>query len=97
MIKLTNVNNFKKGDKIFVRDKTTMWDSNKDEYYNYCFEYVIEVKRNNPKTFGCIYISGPHKGSGFNWHKGHNLAQDDKKEYYLMESDEEIIDNHYRI
>lgn len=96
MKKINNVSEVKKGDKVFVKDVSTMWDSKKEEYYNYCFEYVFEVIRNNPKTLGCKYLNGPHKNSGFNWVKDGDLTAS-KKEYFLIENDSEISENHYRI
>lgn len=92
---ITNVNDVKKGDKVFVKEVTKMWDSDKEEFYDYCFEYVFEVVKNNPKTLGCKYINGPYNG-GFNWIKGYNLSGG-KKEYYLIEHDSEISERHYRI
>ena len=95
MKRLENVNDVKKGDKVFVREVCQMWDSAKQEFYNYCFEYVFEVIRNNPKTLGCKYMNGPYSG-GFNWIKGYSLFNN-KKEYYLIERDTEISESHYRI
>lgn len=95
MKRLVNVNDVKKGDKVFVREITQMWDSSKKEFYNYCFEYVFQIVRNNPKTLGCKYINGPYNG-GFNWVKGYDLSSN-KKEYFLIECDTEIIEKHYRV
>ncbi len=95
MKRLTNVNDVKKGDKVFVREISQMWDSAKEEFYNYYFEYVFEVIKNNPKTFGCKYINGPYSG-GFNWIKGCDLSSN-KKEYFLIECDAEISERHYRV
>lgn len=95
MKKLTNVDEVKKGDKVFVREVAPMWDSDKGETYNHCFEYVFEVVRNNTKTLGCKYINGPYPG-GFNWIKGYALAGS-KKEYFVIENDNEIAENNYRI
>lgn len=96
MIKLNNVNDAKKGDKVFVKEISPMWDSKKEETYNHCFEYVFEVIRNNPKTFGCKHINGPYAGSGFNWIKNQNL-ENSKKEYFLIENETEVIENNYRL
>jgi len=96
MIKLSNVNEVQKGNKVFVREITPMWDSEKKEYYNHCFEYVFEVIKNNPNTLGCKYVNGPYKGSSFKWIKGYALLNG-KKEYFLVENDNEILDKNYRI
>lgn len=97
MEKLLNVNEVEKGDKVLVKEISPMWDGEKSEFYHVCFEYVFEVVRNNPKTFGCKYLNGPYYGNGgcgFNWIKGHELTGG-SKEYFLIENNSEIIDRHY--
>lgn len=96
MKKLSNVNEVQKGDMVFVKEITPMWDSKKEDFYNHCFEYVFEVIRNNPKTLGCKYLNGPYKNSGFNWVKGYPLL-DGKKEHFIIENDSEILERDYRI
>ena len=95
MKKLLNVDDANKGDKIFVKETTPMWDSNTSEMHDHCFEYAFEVIRNNPKTLGCKYINGPYFGGGFNWVKGYALGSG-KKEYFLIENDNEIVDRNYK-
>lgn len=95
MKRLFNTDEVKKGDKVFVKEITKMWDSKKEEFYNCCFEYVFEVVRNNQKTLGCKYLNGPHAGSGFNWIKGYPL-NNDKKQYYLVDNESEIYEKCYR-
>jgi hypothetical protein len=94
--KIKNVSEVKKGDKVLVKEVSIMWDGAKAEYYYMCFEYVFEVVRNNPKTFGCKYINGPHYGGGFNWIKGHELTGNGK-EYFLIENGLEVADKHYKV
>jgi hypothetical protein len=96
MRKLSNVNEVSKGDKVFVKDVSVMWDSKKEEYYNVCFEYVFEVVRNNKKTLGCTHLNGPYRNSGFNWIKGYDLTTG-KKEYFLIEDESEVIERHYNV
>lgn len=97
MKKLECVKNINKGDVIFVKSVSRMWDGEKKEYYNYCFEYCFQIVRDNPKTFGCKYLNGPYKGSGFNWVKGYDLTKDERKSYYLLENNEPLADIHYRL
>ena len=94
MRKILNVDEVKKGDKILVKENSPMWNSIKQNFTHVCFEYVFEVIRNNPKTLGCMYINGPHKKSRFSWTKGYDLTVN-KKEYFLIENDAEIINRHY--
>jgi len=95
MKKLIN-NDVKKGDMIFVKEMSPMWNREKQDYDNVCFEYVFEVTRNNPKTLGCKHINGPYSGSGFNWVKGCNLTNS-KKEYFLIEDNSEITERNYNV
>lgn len=95
MKKLSNVDEATKGDKILVKEMTEI--SKEGVLRKHCFEYVLEVKRNNKKTLGCIYLNGPYSGSGFNWVKGYNLTGVKNKEYYLIENDSEITEKNYAI
>lgn len=78
MKKLNKVEGFKKGDIITVIEKRLMWDGKAET-----FTHKFEIIRNNPKTYGCKYIEGAYKNSGFNWIKGHDLTKNAMKEYFI--------------
>lgn len=73
MTKIEKVEGFKKGDVITVVQQHTMWGT---------FIHKFEIVRNNKKTYGCKYIEGAFKGSGFNWIKDYDLTQIKNAEYY---------------
>jgi hypothetical protein len=74
MTKVEKVEGFRKGDVITVIEQHPMWGE---------FVHKFEIVRNNPKTYGCRYIEGAHKGSGFNWVKGYDLTQSKNREYFI--------------
>lgn len=74
MKRIKNVEGFNKGDVITVVEQHTVWGK---------FVHKFEIVRNNKKTYGCKYIEGAFKGSGFNWVKGCNLMQIRNAEYYI--------------
>ena len=83
MRKLTKVENFNKGDIITVIEKSPMWNSETDTFEEVTFVHKFEIIRNNPKTYGCKYIEGAYKNSGFNWIKGYDLTTNPKREYFI--------------
>ena len=83
MKKLTKVENLKKGDIITMIEVHPVWKSETDTFEDVTFHHKFEIIRNNPKTYGCRYIEGAYKNSGFNWIKGHYLTQNTKQEYFI--------------
>lgn len=82
MKKLITVENLNKGDIITMIETKPMWNSETETFEDVTFTHKFEIIRNNPKTYGCKYIEGAFKNSGFNWIKGYDLTKD-SKEYYL--------------
>ena len=74
MKKLEKVENFKKGDIITEIEQHPMWGE---------FIHKFEIVRINSKTYGCKYVEGALKGSGFNWIKGGDLTKSKNREYYI--------------
>jgi hypothetical protein len=74
MKRLERVEGFRKGDVITVIEQHPMWGE---------FVHKFEIVRNNPKTYGCKYIEGAHKGSGFNWIKEYDLTQIKNREFFI--------------
>jgi len=97
MKKIENVNEVKKGDIVLVKESSPQWDEEQEIFYDCCFEYCFEVVKNNSKTFGCTHINGPYKGSGFKWQKGFDLTQIMNRKYFLLEPEDEVTENHYRV
>lgn len=84
MKKLAMVENLKKGDVITLIQVSTYWDSETQEERQEIRKHQFEIVRNNPKTYGCKYISGAYAGMGFNLVKGYDLTQcAPLKTYYL--------------
>ena len=82
MKKLTTVENLKKGYIITMIETHPVWNSETETFENVTSTHKFEIIRNNSKTYGCKYIEGAYKNSGFNWIKGHDLTGGNK-EYYL--------------
>ena len=74
MKRLERVEGLRKGDVITVIEQHPMWGE---------FVHKFEIVRNNPKTYGCKYIEGAHKGSGFNWIKDYDLTQIKNREFFI--------------
>ena len=83
MKELTNVANLCKGDIITMVEVHPVYSSEIGTCEDVKFVHKFEIVRNNPKTYGCKYIEGPHKNSGFNWIKGVDLTQNAKKKYFI--------------
>lgn len=83
MTKLTKVEGFKKGDIITMIETRPMWNKETESFEDVTFTHKFEIIRNNPKTYGCKYIEGAYKNSGFNWIKGHDLTKNTKQEYFI--------------
>lgn len=83
MKKLTKVENLKKGDIITMIEVKTYWNPKTEAPEQTTFHHKFEIVRNNPKTYGCKYIEGAYKNSGFNWIKGHDLTKNIKQEYFI--------------
>ena len=83
MKELTIVENLCKGDIVTMVEVKPVWNSEIGSCEDVTFTHKFEVVRNNPKTYGCKYIEGAHKNSGFNWVKGYDLTQNTKKKYFI--------------
>lgn len=83
MEKLTKVENLNKGDIITMIEKSPMYDVETDTFETVTFTHKFEIIRNNPKTYGCKYIEGAYKNSGFNWIKGYDLTNNANREYFI--------------
>lgn len=82
MKKLTVVENLSRGDIITMIETRPVWNSETETFEDVTSIHKFEIIRNNPKTYGCKYIEGAFKNTGFNWIKGYDLTKSNK-EYYL--------------
>ena len=83
MKELTIVENLRKGDIVTMVEVKPLWNAEIGACEDVKFVHKFEIVRNNPKTYGCKYIEGAHKNSGFNWIKGSDLMQNTKKKYFI--------------
>lgn len=83
MKELTIVENLCKGDIVTMVEARPFWNAEIGTYEDVTFINKFEIVRNNPKTYGCKYIEGAYKNSGFNWVKGYDLTRNMKKKYFI--------------
>ena len=83
MKELATVENLRKGDIVTMVEVKPLWNAEIGACEDVKFVHKFEIVRNNPKTYGCKYIEGAHKNSGFNWIKGSDLTQSTKKKYFI--------------
>ena len=83
MKELTIVENLRKGDIVTMVEVKPLWNAEIGACEDVKFVHKFEIVRNNPKTYGCKYIEGAHKNSGFNWINGGDLTQNAKKKYFI--------------
>lgn len=98
MKQLTKVEGLNKGDVVLTREYCERMDENGDRY-TLVWEQCFQIIRNNSKTYGCKYINGYMKNSGFKWIKGYDLTKSAKfreNEYYLVEDPKEITERYYK-
>ena len=83
MKELTTVGNLCKGDIITMVEVKPAYNAEIGACEDVKFVHKFEIVRNNIKTYGCKYIEGAYKNSGFNWIKGYDLTQNTKKKYFI--------------
>lgn len=83
MKELTIVENLCKGDIVTMVEVSPVWNAEIGACEDVTFVHKFEIVKNNPKTYGCKYIEGAYKNSGFNWVKGYDLTKNTKKKYFI--------------